>query len=316
MVLATSVFVGPASAQAQQTYPNRPIRFVVPQTAGGSTDIAVRLLGQKLFEGAGQQIVVDNRAGAGGIVGAEIVAKASPDGYTMVAASQTQCVLPSLHKHLPYHIVRDFAPVSMLISYPFALAVHPALPVKSVKELIALAKAKPGQINYASSGGGSAAHLNAELFKNLSGINIVHVPYKGVAPAVTGLIAGEASLGFYSVSATLPHLKAGRLRALATTGATRSPSLPDLPSISEAGVPGYEAVGWSGVLVPAGVPRPIISKLHGEFRRVLQLAEVKGRFALLDFEPVGNNPDEFARIIKDEVLKWAKIVKAAGAKVD
>ena len=314
--LAASAFVATASAHPQPTYPNRPIRFVVPLAAGGATDIAARLFGQKLANAFGQQVVVDNRPGEGGIIGAELAAKAAPDGYTLMMASISHTVLPSMYKKLPYDIVKDFAPVSMLVAFPFLLLVHPSLPAKSVKEFIALAKAKPGQINYASGGNGSTAHLSAELFKSMTGINVVHVPYKGTAPALIGFLAGEAGLAFYSASATLPHVKAGRLRALATTGERRSPALPDLPTVAEAGVPGFETGSWAGVLTPAGTPRFIIAKLHGELTRILQLPEAKERLAAIDFEPVGNTPDAFGAIIRKEVVRWAKVVKESGAKVD
>jgi len=316
LVFAAATFVATASAQPQEMYPDRPIRFVVPLATGGATDIAARLFGQKLADALGQQVVIDNRPGAGGIIGAEIAAKASPDGYTLMMASISHTVLPSLHKKLPYDIVKDFAPVSKLVAFPFLLLVHPSVPAKSVKELIAFAKAKPGQINYASGGNGSTAHLNGELFKSVTGINVVHVPYKGTAPALIGFLAGEAGLAFYSVSATLQHVRAGRLRALATTGERRTPSLPDLPTAVEAGVPGFVTGSWAGVLAPAGTPKPIIAKLHGEITRILQLTEVKERLAALDFELVGNTPEEFGTMIKKEVLKWAKVVKESGAKVD
>jgi len=316
MALATSAFVATASAQPQQTYPNRPIRFVVPFATGGGGDIVARLFGQKLADAFGQQVVIDNRPGAGGMIGAELAARASPDGYTLMMGSISHTVLPSMHKKLPYDIVKDFAPVSMLVSFPFLLLVHPALPAKSVTELIALAKAKPGQINYASGGNGSTAHMAAELFKSLTGINVVHVPYKGTAPALIGFLAGETGLAFYSASATLAHAKAGRLRALATTGERRSPSLPDLPTVAEAGVPGFVTGSWAGALAPAGTPKPIVAKLHGELTRILQLPEIRERLAAIDFEPVGNSPEEFGAIIRKEVVRWAKVVKESGAKLD
>ncbi len=316
MVVATSVFAAPASAQLQQTYPNRPIRLIAAQAAGAGTDIAARLFGQQLADAFGQQVVIDNRPGAGGIVGTELAAKASPDGYTLMMAAISQAVLPSMHKKLPYDIVKDFAPVSMVISYPFLLVVHPAVAAKSVTELIDLAKARPGQLNYASQGVGASAHLTGELFKSMTGINVVHVPYKGVAIAIVGILAGEASMGFYSVSATLPHVKTGRLRALAATGAKRSPSLPDLPTVAEAGVPGFEVSTWGGVLAPAGTPKSIITKLHGALKRILQLPDVKERLAAIDFEPVGNTPEEFGAFIKKEVARWGKVVRDAGIKPD
>ena len=316
LALAASACVATASAQSQPAYPQRPLRFVVPLATGGALDIATRLFGQKLADAFGQQVVIDNRPGAGGIIGADIAAKAPPDGYTLMMASVSHTVLPAMHKKLPYDIVRDFAPVSMLVTFPFLLLVHPSVAAKSVREFITLAKAKPGQINYASGGNGSTAHLAAELFKSLTGINVVHVPYKGTAPALIGFLAGETGLAFYSASATLAHVKAGRLRALATTGERRSPSLPDLPTAVEAGVAGFETGSWAGVLVPLGTARPIIAKLHAELTRILQLADTKERLAALDFEPVGNTPEEFAAVIRKEVLRWAKVVKESGAKLD
>ena len=316
MALATSACVAAASAQPQQAYPNRPIRFIVPVAPGGGSDMAARLFGQKLTDAFGQQVVIDNRAGAGGIIGTELAAKAAPDGYTLLLASSANTVHPSLHKKLPYDIIKDFAPVSLLAAYPHLLVVHPSVAAKSVKELIALAKAKPGQINYATGGNGTMAHIVAEFFRSMTGIDVVHVPYKGAGPALIGLVAGEAGLAFYSVSATLQHVKAGRLRALGATGAKRSPSLPDLPTIAEAGVPGFEAGTWAGVLAPAGTPKSIIAKLHGEITRILQLPDVKERLAAIDFEPVGNTPEEFGVIIRKDVVKWAKVVKGSGAKAD
>lgn len=316
MTLATSAFVASAWAQPLPTYPNRPIRLVVPYATGAGTDIGVRIISPKLAEALGQQVVMDNRPGAGGIIGAELVAKASPDGYTLVIGSISYTILPSMHKKLPYDFVRDFAPVSMLIAYPFLLVVHSSLPAKSVKELVALAKARPGQINYASAGNGTVSYLSVEFLKSATGINLVHVPYKGVATAIVGIFAGEASLGVYSVSATLPHIKAGRLRALAATGEKRSQSVPDLPTVAEAGVPGYDVSTWLGVLAPAATPKPIIAKLHGELTQILQLPDVKERLAANDFEPVGSTPEQFSAFIRKETVKWAKVVKASGAKVD
>ena len=312
MALAACALVVSASAQAQQAYPNRPIRFILPYATGGGTDAAARLFGQKLSEAFGHQVVVDNRAGAGGIIGFELAAKALPDGYTLVMAAVNFTVLPSLHKKLPYDTVRDFAPVSLLVAYPHLLVVHPSVAVTSVKELLALAKAKPGQLNYASSGTGSVAHITAELFKSLAGVNLVHVSYKGTGPAMIGLLAGEAGIAFHSVSATAPHVRAGRLRALAATSDKRATSFPDLPTIAEAGVPGYEASNWAGVLAPAGTPRPIIARLHAELMRILKLPDVGQRLAASDFELVGNTPEEFGALISKEVVKWGKVAKGAG----
>jgi len=318
VVAGVAVFIAIASAAAsgQQTYPNRPLRIVAPFATSGGGDISARLFGQKLSESLGVQVVIDNRPGAGGIVGADLVAKSSPDGYTLMLVSMAHAVLPALHKKLPYDIVKDFAPVTMMVAFPHLLLVHPSVPATSVKELIALAKAKPGQINYASGGNGSSAHLDAELFKSLAGVNLVHIPYNGAGPALTGLLAGEAGMAFYSVSAAGQHVKAGRLHALAVTGAKRTASQPNLPTVAEAGLPGYEATTWTGVLAPAGTPRPIVMKLHGEFTRMLKLPDVKDRLAFLDFEPVGSTPEEFGAFIKSELAKWGKVVRDSGAKVD
>ena len=317
LVIAMSAFMITASVDAQQPYPNRPIRIVVPLGAGGATDMTARLFGQKLAEAFGQQVVVDNRPGAGGIIGADIAAKAPPDGYTLLIGSTSHAILPGIHKTpLPYDIVSSFEPVSMVVAYPLVLVAHPSLPAKSLKELIVLAKAKPGQINYASQGNGSTVHLNAELLKSMARINLVHVPYKGTAPQATAILSGEASAGFNTLSSMLPHIKARRVRPLGTTGDKRVSSLPDLPTIAEAGVPGFETGVWAGMLAPAGTPKSIIAKLHGELIRALQLADVKERLDAIDFQPVGNTPEEFGAFIKQEVVKWAKVVKESGAKVD
>ena len=304
------------AAQAQQPYPNRPIRIIVPLAPGGAGDIAARLFGQKLGDAFNQQVVIDNRPGAGGIIGADLAAKAAPDGYTLVLVGGNHTIFPSLHKKMPYDMVTDFAPVSMLAAYPHLLVVNPALPIKSVKDLIALTKTKPGQINFSSGGNGSTAHMTAELFKSSTGINVVHVPYKGATPALVAVVAGEAGLAFYSASAAMQYVKPGRLRALATTGEKRSPSIPDLPTVAESGVPGFETTAWSGLLAPAGTPTPVITKLFNELARILQIPEAKERLAAIDFEPVGNSPEAFAAYIRKDIQKWAKVVKDSGAKAD
>lgn len=306
-----------AGAQPNAPYPSRPIRLLVPMAAGAGTDIGARILSTRLAEAMLQQVVVDNRAGASGIVGAELAARATPDGHTLMIVTISHSVSPSLHKKLPYDIIRDFDPVSLLIEYPFLLNVHPALPVKSVNDLIALAKAKPGQLNYASNGVGGGAYLCAELLKSMSGIRLTHVPYKSTAAAIAGTVGGETGVAFYSASATLSHVKAGRFRALAMTGKKRSPSFPDLPTVAEAAnLPGYEVSGWTGLVAPAGTPKAIIAKLHGELSRILQIPEVKERLAVIDFEPVGNTPEEFRVFLKQQMTKWAKVLKEAGAKAE
>lgn len=316
IILVTSAFVAAAAAQPQQTYPNRPIRFVVPSATGGSNDISARLFGQKMAESFGQQVVIDNRAGAGSIIGTDLVAKSSPDGYTLLLQSTEVTIIASLFKKLPFDITKDLAPVTLLASFPLLLVIHPSLEAKSLQELIALAKARPGQVNYASNGNGTISHISAEMFKSMTGINLVHVPYKGAAPALTAILAGETGLGFYTVSATLQNIKAGRFRALATSGAKRAPSLPDLPTFAEAGLPGYDTGSWAGVFVRAGTPKPIIAKLHAELKRILHLSEIQERFVAFDWESVGNTPEEFAILVQKEMAKWTKVIRDAQIKAD
>jgi len=305
-----------AGAASGPAWPVRPIRLVAPYATGGGTDIVARLFARHLADAFGQQVVVDNRPGAGGVLGAEIAARSVPDGYTLMMASSTLTVLPSLHRKLPYDAVKDFDPVSQLVSYPLLLVVHPSVPAKSVKELLALARSAPKPLVYASGGNGSAAHLAAELFRSMTGVRLVHVPYKGAGPALIGITGGEANLAFYSVSATLAHVKGGRLHALGTTGEKRSPALPELPTLSEAGVPGYEASTWAGMLLPAGAPRAVIDRLHAELMNALRAPEVRDRLVGMEFEIVGNTPEQFREIIGREVVKWAAVVKASGARVD
>ncbi len=319
LLFSTALCALGSAALAQhlpQAYPARPIRLIVPLATGGGTDIAARLFAQKLSERFGQQVVVDNRPGAGGVIGAELAAKATPDGYTFAVVSSSHTVHPAMHRKLPYDTVRDFAPVSLLVSYPFLLVARPSLPARSVGELIAAAKAAPQSISYASSGNGSAAHLAAELFKSLARIDILHVPYKGSGPAVSALLAGEVAIGFYSASATAQHVRNGRLKALATTGEKRFPTFPELPTMTEAGISGYEATTWAGMLAPAATARQIITRMHRELITILAQADVGQRLAGLEFEPVGSSPEEFGRVIRREMDKWAKVVKESGAKID
>lgn len=311
-----AVLAGPASAASADTYPTRPVRFVVPLAPGGGTDVVSRLFAQKLSTAWSQQVVIDNRPGAGGVIGAGIAAKAAPDGYTLVMVSSSHTVHPSMHKKLPYDTVADFAPVSMLVTYPFLLVTHPSVQAASPKELIALANAKPGNLRYASGGPGSAAHLAAELFKSMSGAALTHVPYKGSGPAVIAIVADEAPIGFYSASATGHHVRAGKLKALATTGARRSTFLPDLPTIAESAIPGYEASTWAGVLVPAGTPEAIVRRVHAALMDALAQQDVKEALAKLEFEPVGSTPGEFGETITRELVKWRKVVRESGAKVE
>lgn len=295
-----------------QDYPAKPIRFVI----GPAPDVLARLVGQKLTDAWGQQVIVDQRPGAGGIIAGETVAKAPPDGYTWLLSTGAYPTLVGLYPKLPFDFVRDLAPVSLLASIPFLLVVHPSLPVKSVGELIKLARARPGQINYASSGTGTTAHLAGEMFKSMAKINIVHVPYKGVPAGLVGLISGEAQLMFAIMQAGYPHVTAGKLRALAVSGAKRSPSAPQLPTISESGVPGYEFISWNGVHVPAATPKAIIAKVQAELIKVLALPDVKERMFSLGMEVAGSTPEELAALVKVDIEKWSKVIKEAGVRVE
>ena len=301
-----------APAQAQQ-YPTRPVRFVVPFAPGGSTDTLARTLGQKLSEALGEQVVVDNRSGGSGNIGMEIVARAAPDGHTIVLGYIANLAIgPSLYAKLPFDPVKDFAPVTQLASSPNVLAAHPAVPARNLKELIALARARP--VNFASAGVASVGHLTGEFLNSLAGIKMVHVPYKGSGQAVTDLLGGHVQLMFSGFSSALPHIRAGKLRALAVTGAKRSPALPDVPTIAESGFPKFEATAWYGVLAPAQTPRPIVIRLHDEIIKALQLPDVKERLASVGFEIVGSTPEAFGAYIQSEIRKWEKVVKASGAK--
>ena len=315
VLLAAVAFAAAVPLQAQN-YPERPVRAVVPFPAAGGTDILARLFLQKIAERIGANFVIDNRAGAGGTIGTEIVAKAPADGYTILVCSSRHTINPSVYKKLGYNPSRDFAPVTMIASGPGLLVVHPSVPAKSVKELIALAKAKPGQLNYASAGNGTPPHLAAELFKSMAGVDLVHVPYKGNVPAFVDLISGAVSLSFPTITSGLPQVRAGKLRALGVTSKERSSVVPDVPTIAEAGLPGYESSTWYGMLAPAGTPRVVVNKLHHEMVEVLELSDIREKLAAQGLEPVGNAPAEFASIISAELVKWHKVVSAAGVKAE
>ena len=310
--------MAPASSpDAGEVYPNKPVRLVVPFGAGGTGDILARVIGQHLSTGLGQQVVIDNRPGAGGNIGADVVAKAAPDGYTLLlAANSTHGANVSLYKKMPFDPVKDFAPVTLLASVSNLLLVHPSVPANSIKELIALAKSKPGQLNFASSGNGTSTHLAGELFKSMAGVDIVHIPYKSGAPAVTDLLSGHVTMLFNSTLAVLPHVKAGKLKALGISSVYRSPVLPEMPTIAESGLPGFEVTAWFGILAPAGTPKEIIHRLHAEIVKVLRLPEVKARLSDQGAEPVGNTPERFAAYIQAEIAKWAEVVKVSGARLD
>jgi len=296
-----------------QTYPNRPLRIVVPFAAGaGVLDIMARLVGQHLGASLGQQVVIDNRPGAGGVVGAEVVAKAEPDGYTLLMGNTALVVSPYLYAKLPFEPLADFVPVTLVNSAPLLLVVHPSVPVQSVKELIAYAKARPGQLNYGSGGVGSTPYLATELLKAMAGIDVVHVPYKGGAPALADLVAGQLTFMIENVPGTMPLVKSGKLRALAITSAQRSPLAPDLPTMAEAGVPDYEMVGWNGVFVAKGTPTEIVARLNSDLAKVLRLPDVKEQMATLGAEPGGDSTPAFGAFVKAESARWGRIIKERG----
>jgi len=311
----TAIFAG--SSLAQTAYPAKAIRYVVPFPAGGPLDIVARAIAQELNKSWGQPVVIDNRPGAGGNIGADLVAKAPADGYTiLMGAVSTHAINVTLYNKLPYDPIRDFAPVTLITSVPNVLVVHPSVPANNVKELIALAKSRPGQLNFASGSTGSAGHLAGELFNSMAGVRMTHIPYKGAAPAVVDLMAGHVSLMFDNMSSALPNIKATRVRALAVTTLKRSPLLPQLPTISDAGLRGFDIATWFGIFAPAGAPPDIVARLNSEIVRILHTPEMKERLALLGAEPIGNKPDEFAAFVKAEIPKYAKVIQASGARAD
>ena len=306
-----------ASTGSGQAYPAKSVRMVVPFAAGaGSNDIMARLIAQKLTDALHQQFVVDNRPGASGIIGTDIVAKAQPDGYTVLMMSLTFTVNPSLFAKLPYDTVKDLTPVTMVASAPLMLVVHPSVPAKSVQEFIAYAKANPGKLNFGSGGPGTTPHLAGEMLKTMAGLQMTHIPYKGGAPALADLVGGQIQFMCENIPGTLPFAKAGKLRALAVTDLKRSPLLPELPTLDESGLKGYQIVGWNGMFVPAGTPQAIVAKLQAEVGRALALADVKERLAVMGADGVGDTPQHFAIFIRSEIPKWAKVVRDAGMKVE
>jgi tripartite-type tricarboxylate transporter receptor subunit TctC len=296
-----------------QTYPSRPVRIIIPLSSGGTTDVPGRIVAQRLSESLGQQFFVENRPGAGGIIGADAVAKAKPDGYTLLLTATPHVITPGLYKSMPYNAVTDFAPVTRIASGPYVLVVHPSLGVNSIRELVALAKAQPGKIDFASSGNGSAQHLVGALFASMAGVNINHVPYKGSGPATADMISGIVKLGFPGTPIAIPHLKAGRLKALGVTTSRRSAQLPDVPTIAEAGVPGYEAIVWVGLLAPLATPREIINRLNAEIVKMLRQPEVEQLLQASGVDPTPTTPEEFGAYVKSEFDKWQKVVKESGA---
>lgn len=302
------------AAVSAQGYPTKPIRMVVAFAPGGAPDIVGRIMGQKLNESLGQPVIVDNRSGATGNIGAEIVAKANPDGYTVFMATLSVAISPAFFRSLPFDPVKSFAPVGMVASVPLILVVHPSLPAKSVQELIELARSRPGAYNYASVGNGSPQHLSAELFKTTAGVDLVHVPYKGGGPATVAVLQGEAHLFFAGMPPALPHVKAGRLRALAVSTVKRSPSAPEVPTVSEAGLPGFEADNWNALLAPQGTPRAVVNRLSQELGKILKLPEIQTRLIQTGAEAAYSTPQELAERIKTETIKWSKVARAAGVK--
>jgi tripartite-type tricarboxylate transporter receptor subunit TctC len=305
------------AADSGQSYPNRPIRFIVPFAPGGSTDTLARTVGQKLGEALGEQVVVDNRSGGNGNIGTDLVAHAAPDGYTILLGYIANLAIgPSLYAKLPFDPVKDLAPVTQLAVAPNILVVHPSVPAKNFKEFIAYAKANPQKVNFASAAVASPGHLAGELLNHAAGIHMQHVPYKGSGQAVVDLVGGQVQVMVSGMSSVMPHIKAGRLRALAVTGAQRSPAVPDIPTIAESGFPKFEATAWYGVLVPARTPKAIVTRLHDEIVRALKMPDVKERLESVGFEIVGSTPEAFGAYIKSEIVKWAPVVKASGAKAD
>ena len=303
-------------AFCQSPYPARAIRLIIPFPPGGGTDTMARSIAPKLSEFLGQQVVLENRGGAGANIGAEIAAKSPPDGYTLMLATITNAIGATLYQKLNYDLVRDFAPVTQLATTPHVLVVHPSVPVKTVRDFTALAKSRPGQLSYSSSGSGSAAHLAGELYASLTGTKMVHIPYKGGGPSMIALVGGEVSVCFATMPSAVGYIQSGRLRGIAVTTDKRSPSMPDLPTIAETGVKGYEAGSWYGLSAPAGTPRDIISRLHAETLKVVALPEVKDRLFKAGFEVVTSTPEQFAAFTREEIQKWGKLVKSAGMKAD
>ena len=316
IIVAALTFAVPAFGAEAQAYPQKPIRIIVPFPPGGPSDMLARLIGAKLAEAWGQAIVVDNRGGASGIIGIELAAKADPDGYTLIVVSAGLAVQPSLYRKLPYDPVRDFAPITRIVSGPGIMVVNPSLPVRSVAELIAYARSRPGKVFYGTAGNGTPSHLAVELLKVMTQVDIVHVPYRGMAPAMTDVVAGQLQLSIPTMPAGLPLAKAGKLRALAVTGAQRSPAAPELPTVAEAGVPGYQASNWYGIAAPAKTPRAIIARLNQEFSRILAAPDVREKLLGVGMEPATNTPEQFADFMKSEIGKWARVVKIAGIRVD
>ncbi|MGH8617753.1 MAG: tripartite tricarboxylate transporter substrate binding protein [Burkholderiales bacterium] len=309
--LIAGLLAAAALPAAAQTYPDRPIRLVVPYAPGGGTDLTSRLIALRLTESFKQQVIVDNRAGGASNIGAEIVARSAPDGYTLMMAGISFSINVSIFPKLGYDPIKDFDPVSLVATVPLIVVVHPSVPAANIKELIALAKAKPGTLNYASGGAGTANHIAGELFKYMTNTDIVHVPYKGGGPALADVVGGQVQLLFNTMTSTVGFMNSGKLRALAVTGKQRSPGVPSVPTVAEAGVPGYDVGAWFGIVVPRGTPKPIVTRLNGEIVRIARLPEAREQFVAQGAEAVGSTPEAFGQHLRVEIDKWAKVAKAA-----
>jgi tripartite-type tricarboxylate transporter receptor subunit TctC len=317
LALGLGAIVAPGLARAQPAdWPARPIRFILPFPPGGGTDILGRLIAERLTAGLGQPVVTENRGGAGGNLGAEAAAKSPPDGYTIVLVAPSLAISPSLYSKLNYDPVKDFAPVSLVATVPNVMITNPSVPAATLKEFIALAKSKPGEMNFGSGGSGTSNHLAGELFNIVAGVKLVHVPYKGVNLAMNDVLSGRVQLVFIGIPAAAPHIKAGKLRALALAAPQRSAVLPDVPTADEAGLPKFEVTTWYGILAPAGTPRPVVARLNGELGRIMHSSEMKERLDALATDPVTGTPEEFAELIRREIAKWGEVVREAGLKAD
>ena len=311
LLLAAAAISGPA-----QAYPTRPVRFIVPYAPGGSSDVIARILGQKLTERLGQTFVVDNRPGAGSMIGTDLAAKSVPDGYTIVLSDMPHTINPSVYGKVPYDPVKDFSPITLVGTSAMFLFVHPSVQAQSVKDFVALAKSQPGTLTIGSGGNGTTTHLSAELFQARAGIRLTHVPYKGAGPALIDVVAGQIPATFTSMATAAPHVKAGKLRVLGVTSLKRLPALPEVPTFAESGVPDFVVEHWWGVLAPAGVPQPIVARLRGEIVTVLESGDVRERFAALAVEPATSTPEQFRALLASDVKRWAKVVKDAGVKIN
>ena len=313
ILLVFSVLLALPATAAAADFPSKPAKIIVAFPPGAATDIVGRILAQKLTEMWGQSVIVDNRAGASGTIGTDVVAKSPADGYTMLLGTLGNLAAnPSLYRNLPFDMGRDFIPVSLVVMVNFVMVAHPALPVKTVKELIALAKAKPGELNYSSSGAGGLPHLAGELFKSMAGVNVLHISYKGSVPSFTDLLGGRISYSIDNLPLALPYIKSGRLRALAVVGPRRQPMLPDVPTMVEAGIPGYELTNWFGLMLPAGTPRDVVQRINADVAKVLKMPDVRERLLGMAAEPVGSTPEQFSVFLKSETEKWAKVIKDGG----